>query len=448
MQKFGEHYNLTFAPTPKLTSLRLFVAYAMFRRWTITQLDVVCAFLIPKLPISQKIYMRPPTGIKLPTGYSLLLLRALYGLHQSPRLWNAEINATLKSLGFEPTDADPCVYTMSDETKVIAIFLIHVDDCLVAAEKDLAAKIAKQLMSIYEMTSQGTPTWVLGLGIDYDLERGVARLSQKAYVQSMIVKYNMSDCNPAKTPAATERLIAAHAPLPKQEAADMKNIPYRNLVGTLMYAMVCTRPDIAFAVIQVAKFSNNPSKKHWTAAKRILRYLKGTQEYGLTYTRASEFDVQGFSDSDWAGDLDTRRSTSGYVFTVLGSPLSWCSRLERPVSLSSCEAELVSLLQGGKEAIWIRKALKSYGFPCDRPMVLWEDNQGCIAIATNQRGMSSRTKHVATRYFAIRQFVEDGEVEISYVSTEEQLADIFTKPLGAEIFMRLVVALGLLPRKP
>ena len=449
MQVKGDSYDLTFAPTPKMTSLRIFAAFATSRSWTITQLDVVCAFLIPALPKSDKIYMRPPPGMTLPTGYSLLLLRALYGLHQSPRLWNAEINKTLKSIGFVPTDADPCVYTMSKGSSVIAAFIIHVDDCLVAAEKDLAEKLAKELMTIYEMTHQGTPTWVLGLAVDYDLSKGVLKLSQQGYVQQLLSKYNMENCNTAKTPTASIRLTASTEPMSHEESEEMKNIPYRNLVGALLYAMLSTRPDIAFAVIQVAKFSSAPSRVHWTAAKRILRYLKGTQHYGITYTRnGSEFDIQGYTDSDWAGCVQTRRSTGGYLFTVLGGALSWKAFMPGPVAQSSCVAELMALDRGAREAVWLRKMLRALGVNCDRAMVLHQDNQSAIAIASNQKGMSSRTKHVATRYFAVRQFVEDGEIVVEYIMSANQLADIFTKPLAAIIFCRLVLAMGLHPQLP
>ena len=157
----------------------------------------------------------------------------------------------------------------------------------------------------------------------------------------------------------------------------------------------------------------------------------------------ANFDVRGYVDSDWAGDTDTRRSTAGYVFTVLGGALAWTARLEKPVAQSSCVAELIALNECAEEAIWERKLLRSFGISCDEPMTLFEDNQGCIAIANNQKCMSSRTKHVATRYFAVRQFVENGEIVVVYIPSTEQLADIFTKPLTAELFLKLVQALGL-----
>ena len=229
-----------------------------------------------------------------------------------------------------------------------------------------------------------------------------------------------------------------------EEAAEMKDKPYRNLVGALLFLMTSSRPDISFAVIQVAKFSENPSRVHWTAVKRILRYLKGTSDYSITYTRdGATFSVEASVDSDWAGDVDTRRSTAGHVFMVLGGPLAWVAKLNIPVSLSSCEAELVALTNCAKEAVWFRKLLRAFGVPTEDPLIILEDNQGCIAIATNQRGMTSRTKHVATRYFAVRQFIEDGEVGVKYTPSEDNAADVFTKPLVAVLLYKCAVRLGL-----
>ena len=208
MQKQGDTYDETFAPTPSVTSLRILLAFAVSKSWTITQLDVVSAFLIPKLPDTTKIYMRPPAGMKLPFGWSLLLQRALYGLHQSARLWHAEIDGSLRSIDFIPTDADPCVYTMTNGSGVIACLLIHIDDILLTASKNLATRIAKQLMSLHSMTNSGQPSWILGFAVDYNLERGILRLHQKTYVNQLLEKFSMTNCNPCKTPAAALRLTA------------------------------------------------------------------------------------------------------------------------------------------------------------------------------------------------------------------------------------------------
>ena len=443
-QIHGQHYFETFAPTLKMASLRLFLAFAVHRGWHLAQLDVKTAFLIPRLPASETIYMKPLPGMSIPAGHSLKILHCLYGLRQSARAWNTEFNTTLKSLNFEPTDADPCVYIMKNKSgDVVATLCLHVDDAVVGAAQPLLDAVVKDLMSKYEMTNQGVPDWLLGIGIDYDQHKGVLRLSQSTYITAMLEQFNMVNCNPAKTPATADRLIAPNQPMSQADQDAMRNVPYRNLVGALMYAMVATRPDIAFATIQVAKFNENPTPQHWTAAKRILRYLKGTINHGLTFTRCNEFPVQGFSDADWAGDTDSRRSTTGYVFTAMGTPISWRSKLQRVVALSSCEAELIAIVDAAKEAVWMRKALRGYNLMLDAPLTIHEDNQGTIAVATNSRGMSNRTKHVATRYFAIRDWIDHGEICVVYIPTTAQLADIFTKGLPVATFVKLVAALGL-----
>ena len=443
-QIHGQHYFETFAPTLKMASLRLFLAFAVHRSWHLAQLDVKTAFLIPRLPESETIYMKPLPGMSIPAGHSLKILHCLYGLRQSARAWNTEFNTTLKSLNFEPTDADPCVYTMKNESgDIVATLCLHVDDAILGAEQPLLDAVVQDLMSKYEMTNQGVPDWLLGIGVDYDQHKGVLRLSQSTYITAMLEQFNMVNCNPVKSPASANRLTSSSKPMSQADQDAMRNVPYRNLVGALMYAMVATRPDIAFATIQVAKFNENPTLQHWTAAKRILRYLKGTIDYGLTFTRSNNFDVQGYSDADWAGDTDTRRSTTGYVFTAMGTPISWRSKLQRVVALSSCESELIAIVDAGKEAVWIRKALRGYNLMLDTPLNIHEDNQGTIAIATNSRGMSNRTKHVATRYFAVREWIDNGEINVIYISTVDQLADIFTKGLPVATFIKLIGGLGL-----
>lgn len=210
-----------------------------------------------------------------------------------------------------------------------------------------------------------------------------------------------------------------------------------------MWLMVASRPDIAWAVGQVAQFVTAFTSRHWVAVKRIMRYLKGTSNYSITYTKTLDgnLNVEGYSDADWAGDTDSRRSTSGYIFMVCGAPYSWNSKLQRVVAMSSSEAELIALTAATKEAIWVRKLLRDLDQDCKEPTLIHEDNQGAIAIATNSRGLSSRTKHVATRYLFVRHHIDDGEIIVEYLSTIDMLADICTKPCERLVFCRLVKAI-------
>ena len=286
-------------------------------------------------------------------------------------------------------------------------------------EPESCAKLAEGLKAVYDMTESDKPEFMLGIVIDYNIETGTLRLSQEAYCKRMLETYNMTDCKPVKTPAAEERLKAGTDEMTKEEALTMKKIPYRNAVGAILYLMICTRPDLAFATIQSAKFVEDPRPTHWQAITRIFRYIKGTSDYGITYHASQKFLLEVWTDADWGGDLDTRRSTSGFLTTLDSkfgySPLSWRSKLQRLVAMSSCEAELISLVEATKETLWFEKIMNDFDFTDFTPVRMYEDNQGCIAIARNQRGMSSRTKHVETRYFSVRQRIDAKTIEVVYV---------------------------------
>ena len=197
-------------------------------------------------------------------------------------------------------------------------------------------------------------------------------------------------------------------------------------------------------MIQAARFCDDFRQEHLTAVKRIFRYLKGTASFGITYTRSTDFVVQGYSDADFGGDLDTRRSTTGYIFQVCGGCLSWRSKLQRIVALSSCESELIALTEAMKEALWFRKILADLCFDTSDPLKLHEDNQAAISVSSaNSRKLSSRTKHFETRYFAIRHHIEANAICVEYCPTTEMIADMLTKPLGAVLFRRLLTMMGI-----
>jgi hypothetical protein len=223
----------------------------------------------------------------------------------------------------------------------------------------------------------------------------------------------------------------------------MKSYPYQGLIGTEMYAMLGTRPDIAFAVGKLSQFNANPGKVHWDQAIHLLRYLAGTKDYCLEFNGKSNEDMSslilGYTDSDWAGDIDTRRSTSGYVFLMCGGAVSWSSRLQASPALSSTEAEYMACTRAAQEAIWLRQLLEQLGFK-QTPTQLLGDNQGSIALAKNP-GNHPRTKHIQLRYHFIRFAITDGQILLDYVPTSEMAADGLTKSLTGEkhdVFVRML----------
>lgn len=217
---------------------------------------------------------------------------------------------------------------------------------------------------------------------------------------------------------------------------------YQSIVGSLLYAAITNRPDIAQAVGVVSKFCANSTQSHLTAAKRILRYLKGTVNLGLSYKKCADGNLIGYSDADWAGDMDDRHSTSGNVFLLAKRAVSWLSKKEATVALSTTEAEYVALSTATQEAIWLRKLLADVGNPLEEPIVVSEDNQGDIAMAKNPVG-HARTKHIDIRYHFVREGVQHGAIILKYIATGEMIADILTKPLPKCIFQKLVIELGM-----
>jgi hypothetical protein len=220
----------------------------------------------------------------------------------------------------------------------------------------------------------------------------------------------------------------------------MEAVPYREAVGSLMYLMVGTRPDIAYSVSVASRYLSNPGPKHWLGVKRIMRYLKGTIDYGLCFSFSEKVELVGFSDADWAGDLDSRKSTTGYVFTLSGGPVSWTSKRQNTVALSSTEAEYMAVTMTGREAVWLRTLLQQLGFTMSRPTLIHVDNQSCTALAQNPVH-HQRTKHIDIQHHFVRELVSEKVIELKYVPTEENIADVFTKGLGKQRHHDLLTSL-------
>jgi hypothetical protein len=294
------------------------------------------------------------------------------------------------------------------------------------------------------MTDDGPISWFLGVRLVQDVAAGTFSLDQATSVRHILAEYRMDECKPVSTPSEGVLRHSANDLTP-EDRLFMQDKDYRSLVGKLLY-LLFTRPDIAFAVNQLTRHLNNPGKVHWVAAMRVLKYLRGTASLGLTYRREEETKgatIIGFADADWAGDTETRRSTSGSVFMLGGAAISWRTKLQRSVALSTCEAELMSLSAALQEAIWLRRLSKDLHLTsAQEPMTLFEDNQGAIALINDFR-FSERTKHVDIRYFFIREKVAEGEFKVEYCTTALMLADIFTKALGRIAFERIRAFLGL-----
>ena len=446
-QVHGIDYEETFSPVIKHDSVRVLFAIAAILKMHMRQFDIGTACLNSDL--TTRIYMQQPEGFINPKHpfYVCSLLKSLYGLKQSGRLWNHTFDAFLKLYDLLTSDADTCVYyRLTTNNSVDLIVGIFVDDGIVCVSnaKDLDAVIA-HLQSMFKVT-YGPMDYYVGFQVHQDPVTHTIHINQTRYISDIIKRFNLDQANTVSTPADT------HMPLQETLGDDdltlSSTIPYREAVGCLMYAMVLTRPDIAFAVSRVAKFTSNPRLSHWTALKRIFRYLSGTVMMGISYYgNSSDLALRGYCDADYAGDHDDRKSRTGYLFLLANGAIAWCSKRQGCTADSTTEAEFVAMAESVKEAIWLRRLLHSLGFPSKVPTPIFSDNQGAIQLVKNPK-FHKRTKHIETKYFLIRENYDRKQIDVFYIHTKQQLADLLTKALTRETFHYLRALQGLVAHLP
>ena len=435
-QIHGIDYTETFSPVIKHDSVRVLFAIAAVLRMHMRQFDIGTAYLNSDL--TTRIYMRQPEGFVSTThpSHVCLLLKSLYGLKQSGRLWNHTFDAFLKLYNLTTSDADTCVYyRLTPSNSVDLIVGIFVDDGIVCASTptDLDAVI-QHLKTTFKVT-HGPMDYYVGFQVHRDPISHSILINQARYIADILARFNLDKANPVTTPADTH--VPLQAMLGPDDHTLPPSVPYREAVGCLMYAMVLTRPDIAFAVSRVAKFTSAPRTSHWTAVKRIFRYLSGTLNMGISYSGSlADLTLTGYCDADYAGDHDDRKSRTGYLFLIAKGAIAWSSKRQGCTADSTTEAEFVAMAETVKEAIWLRRLLSSLGFPASTPTPLFSDNQGAIQLVKNPK-FHKRTKHIETKYYLIREKYERDQIDVLYVHTKQQLADILTKPLPREIFQHL-----------
>jgi hypothetical protein len=335
-------------------------------------------------------------------------------------------------MGFKRVEGDYGLYVIWN-TDVKCIIALYVDGLLLACNSmAFVTKLKESLHNEYEMKDLREAKFVLGIGIERDRARRVIYLNQQQYIENVLERFNMSECKPASTPMdVSVRLTKSQAPATDKEKQEMASVPYQSAVGNLMYAMTCTRPDIAFAVSTVSRFCSNYGTAHWVAVKRIMRYLKGTAHYRLQLGGGPQVLLSGYCDADWAGDLDERKSTTGYAFYIGDGLVSWNSKRQTTVALSTAEAEYMAATQATKEALWLKQLLNEIGLTQSQPVLIRSDNQGCIALTKNP-AYHSRTKHIDIRHHFIRDSVEVGDIELQYCATNDMVADVLTKALARD----------------
>jgi ketosteroid isomerase-like protein len=436
----GVDFDETYAPVSKLATLRRMLSIAARHGidYQIDHLDVVTAFLNPK--IDSEVYMKPPKGLNwldsaASDAASLLLQKALYGLKQAPRLWYDEINGFLMSLGLTQSNADPNLYCQTHDDGDVYIIL-YVDDILVfypASQIRKANEIKRQLMNQYRMKNLGPARQFLGLEIDRNSD-GTITLGQQCYIDKIIRRFGMTDAFGVSTP------MDVNVKLDVFEGEEIvEQVLYQSIVGSLMYAALGTRPDIAYTVSGLSKYTSCPRSIHMTAAKRVLRYLKGTSSMKLHYHNTDKDpNICGYTDSDWAGDSKDRKSQGGYVFTLNGGPISWRSRKQELVALSTLEAEFIACSEATREAQWLRQFSEYDSLPTK----IYCDNQGALKVIKSGV-VSSRRKHIDVRFKNCCDLQQKCIVDFNYIHTSQNLADIMTKALPAESHRRLRNGMGI-----
>ena len=425
-QRYGQDYDETFSPVVRPESIRTIIALAARDDLMLHQMDVTTAFLNGTL--EEDVFMKQPEGfvVKGKEEKVCKLKKSIYGLKQSPRCWNVTLHSRLTEIGFTQSKSDPCIYHANDGKEILAVY---VDDIIIAAKDGKRMeKIKQAIAEKFSVKDMGKLKYFLGVSVnqtDSDIS-----LNQSGYVTRLLDRFNMQEAKPVATPVDVSSKLTKTL-----DSEQFDQVLYQSAVGSLLYVSIWTRPDVTYAVANVAKFCASPTKEHWTAVKRIMRYLKGTINFGLCYERGNKAKCVGYSDSDWGSDVDDRKSISGYLFQIGGTAISWRSKKQASVALSTAEAEYMALASTAQEAVWLQQLM------CDLArrvncVQIYEDNQAAIKMSKNPQ-FHGRCKHIEIKYHFIRELVANKQLVLHYCPTEEMVADMLTKGLCRDQFNKL-----------
>ena len=418
------NYLETYSPTARLTSIRILMNIAINENLILHQMDVVTAYL--NADIDYEIYVEQPKGfIEYDNNHVYRLNKSLYGLKQSGRNWNNLLHNSLVEYGFERCLSDNCVYIKCiDDLKIIVI--IYVDDLIVATSNDyLLNDIKDFLKTKFRMKDLGVISNFLG--IDFSVGESHISMNQSNYINRILSKFRMNDCNSKSVPCD----INISNLNPDSPILDDPKI-YREIIGSLLYLMTCTRPDICFAVSKLSQFLSNPTNEHLSLSKSILKYLSGTKDLGLKFVKSTEYlNLIGYCDSDWGSSTHDRRSISGYCFKLCenSSLISWRSKRQQTVALSTCEAEYMAITYAIQEGKYLSQLFRDMSKYTEGSIKLFVDNRSAIDLASNPVNCQ-RSKHIDIKYHYIRTEIKDGNVKLHHIPSNENIADLFTKPLS------------------
>ena len=444
-QKEGIDYQETFSPVSRKDSLRIVMALVAHFDLELHQMDVKTAFLNGN--VDEEVFMKQPEGFKSKGQEHLVckLKKSIYGLKQASRQWYLKLHQVLKSEGFIKNQVDQCAYLKMSGSN-FTILVLYVDDILLASNSlDMLHESKRLLSRNFDMKDLGEASYVIGIEIHRDRVNGILGLSQKAYIERVLTRYNMQHCSPSVAPVVKGDVFGLfQCPKTEVEKEQMRMIPYASVVGSLMYAQVCTRPDIAYIAGMLGRYQTNPGLDHWKAAKKVLRYLQGTKDYKLTYRRSDNLEVVGYSDSDFAKCKDDKKSTSGYIFMLAGGPISWKSHKQELTATSTMMAEYIALYNATCHGMLLRNLITGLKVvnSISRPLKLYCDNSAAVSFS-NSNSSTGAALYLDTKYLFVRERVEENKLCIEHISTKNMLADPMTKGLPPKIFEEHVSKMGL-----
>jgi hypothetical protein len=440
----GVDFFDTFAPVARISSVRIGFALATQFNLEIRQLDIKSAYLNGIM--EEEIFMQQPKMFSNGKNEVCLLKRGLYGTKQAGRIWNKEIDKTLSNSGWKRTIGDNCVYLQGNvKSENFKMLVIYVDDILIFHPAKITQRIdeiVKELAKIYKLRDMGTieKARYLGASIKQNRKLGKLEISQSTTIKEVVERFGLENAKAISTPMDNAKILCSQE---SDSEEGTLNRPYRSAIGSMMYPSNTSRPDISYAVGILSRYLEKPKERHWTAAMRVLKYLKGTADLALIYEKCDQkqFELTGFADSDWAGDVDTSKSVGGYAIYLGNCLVGWKSKRRQNVATSTTTAEIDSLYVGVIEGIWMKNFLKELGL--DLKTVKWyQDNQSAIKTLNSEKNMD-KTRHELVKIHYLREKVRENEIEIHYAATKEMIADIFTKPLNRGDFERQRNRLGL-----
>ncbi|CAL2274253.1 unnamed protein product [Prunus armeniaca] len=445
-QKEGIDYSETFSPVSTKDAFRIIMALTAQYDLFLHQMDVKTTFLNGRL--DEEIYMVQPEGFIKEGEEHLVckLKKSIYGLNQASRQWYLRFDEVVSSQGFTENPVDECIYLKFSGSNFIFLVL-YVDDILLATNNlSMLADTKFFLSSHFEMKDMGEASYVLGVEIHRDRSRGMLGLSQKGYIERVLKRFNMLSYASGEVPITKgDKLSRAQSPQNELEKEEMKNRPYASLVGSLMYAQVCTRPDIAFAISVLGRFQANPRNAHWIAAKKDMRYFQRTKSFMLVYQRQESLELVGYCDSDFAGCPDDLKSTSAFVFLLARGAVSWKSSKQSTVAASTMQAEFVACYEATIQASWLKNFITGLCVvdSIARPVQIFCDNSATVFYSRNNK-RSAGTKHLEIKFLLVREKIKQGQTRIDHISTHDMIADPLNKAIPNSIFKRHVTSMGIL----